>query len=194
MSIPSSLQRSLDETKVEYAQLGTSGLHVSVPILGTMSMGDKRWQESVMEEADSLQFLKAAWERGKIILNDRRIWLKFAGLSTWDTANVYSSGVNEEIVGKAIKKFNIPREKLTILGKVMGTVPESPEIFNWMFENQMKRSKDYVNKGGELSSPIPCFEETSLLHCRPVARGYLEGCRCITEASGHGIHRSAANS
>jgi len=31
------------------------------------------------------------------------------GLSTWDTANVYSSGMNEEIVGKAIKRFEIPR-------------------------------------------------------------------------------------
>ena len=71
------------------------------------------------------------------------------GLSTWDTANVYSSGRNEEIIGKAIKKFNIPREKLTILAKCCGTVPEEPGIFNWPFEPQMQKSKDYVNKGGK---------------------------------------------
>ena len=70
------------------------------------------------------------------------------GLSTWDTANVYSSGINEEIVGKAIKKFDIPRHKLTILAKCCGTVPEEPGIFNWFFETQMKESKDYVNQGG----------------------------------------------
>jgi len=71
------------------------------------------------------------------------------GLTTWDTANVYSSGVNEEIVGKAIKKFEIPRHKITLLAKVMGTVPEEPGIFNWMFEGQLAKSKDYVNQGGK---------------------------------------------
>lgn len=70
------------------------------------------------------------------------------GLTTWDTANVYSSGVNEKIVGKAIKKFNIPREEITILAKIMGTVPKEPGIFNWMFEAQLQKSKDYVNQGG----------------------------------------------
>ena len=74
-----------------------------------------------------------------------------AGLSTWDTANVYSSGRNEEIIGKAIKKFDIPRQKLMILAKCYGTVPDEPGIFSWMFETQMQKSKDYVNKGGESS-------------------------------------------
>ena len=36
--------------KAEYRQLGRSGLRVSVPILGAMSMGDKRWQKWVIEE------------------------------------------------------------------------------------------------------------------------------------------------
>lgn len=72
------------------------------------------------------------------------------GLTTWDTANVYSNGRNEEVVGKAIKKFNIPREKLNILAKIMGTVPEPKDdkVFNWMYESQMSKSMDYVNQGG----------------------------------------------
>lgn len=37
-------------TMAEYRQLGKSGLRVSVPILGAMSFGDKRWQEWVIEE------------------------------------------------------------------------------------------------------------------------------------------------
>lgn len=71
------------------------------------------------------------------------------GLTTWDTANVYSSGVNEEIIGKAMKKFEIPRHNLTLLAKIMGTVPESPDVFNWPFEAQLQKSRDYVNQGGE---------------------------------------------
>jgi hypothetical protein len=41
--MPSSLSQSLDETKVSYAQLGKSGLRVSIPILGAMSFGHKDW-------------------------------------------------------------------------------------------------------------------------------------------------------
>lgn len=39
------------------------------------------------------------------------------GINTWDTANMYSNGVSEEIVGKALKKHNIPRHKVVIMTK-----------------------------------------------------------------------------
>ena len=138
--VPKSLQSSLDATKVEYVQLGSSGLRVSSPILGTMGIGSKEWLPWTMEEEAGLELLKAAWDRG---------------LTTWDTANVYSSGRNEEIVGKAIKHFDIPRHKITILAKIMGTVPEEPGIFNWMYEPQMQKSKDYANQGGKPPLPPP---------------------------------------
>ena len=48
-----------------------------------------------------------------------------------------------------MKKFEIPRHKITILAKCCGTVPEEPGIFNWPFEAQMRSSKDYVNQGGK---------------------------------------------
>ena len=48
-----------------------------------------------------------------------------------------------------MKKFDIPRHKITILAKCCGTVPEEPSIFNWPFEAQMRSSKDYVNQGGK---------------------------------------------
>ena len=62
---PASLQNSVNATKVEYVQLGSSGLRVSVPILGTMGIGSKDWQNWVMEEDEGLELLKAAWDRGK---------------------------------------------------------------------------------------------------------------------------------
>jgi aryl-alcohol dehydrogenase-like predicted oxidoreductase len=49
-----------------------------------------------------------------------------AGLNSWDTANVYSGGVSEQLIGKAIKKHNLPRHKLTILTKCFGVVGEEP--------------------------------------------------------------------
>jgi aryl-alcohol dehydrogenase-like predicted oxidoreductase len=63
--VPASLKSSVNATKVEYVQLGSSGLRVSRPILGTMGMGSKDWQTWVMEEDESLEILKAAWDRGK---------------------------------------------------------------------------------------------------------------------------------
>lgn len=63
---------------------------------------------------------------------------------------MYSSGVSEEIIGKAIKKFEIPRHKLVILTKCSGTVPDETSIFNWPFEMQLQKSKNYVNQSGKL--------------------------------------------
>ena len=59
-------------------------------------------QEWVLNEEESLPLLKHAYD---------------VGLNTWDTADVYSNGRSEEIVGKAIKKYNIPRNKIVILSK-----------------------------------------------------------------------------
>jgi aryl-alcohol dehydrogenase-like predicted oxidoreductase len=125
--------RSINETKAEYRQLGKSGLRVSVPILGAMSFGDPSWQPWVIDEEAALPLLKAAFDRG---------------LNTWDTANVYSNGVSEEIIGKAIKKFNIPRHKLVILSKCYGYVGETPDVRGIMYGQAIGASKEYVNRGG----------------------------------------------
>lgn len=56
--VPEALQKSINESKAEYVRLGNSGLRVSVPIFGTMSLGDKRtlaW--SIEEEEVSRVFL-----------------------------------------------------------------------------------------------------------------------------------------
>ena len=58
------------ESKAEYRNLGKSGLKVSVPILGAMSIGSSAWQPWVLEEEAALPLLKDAYDRG---------------LTTWDT-------------------------------------------------------------------------------------------------------------
>lgn len=138
MPLPTSLQASLDSTKVDYVQLGKSGLRVSVPILGGMSFGSKQWMPWNIEEAESFEILKAAYDRG---------------VNTWDTANMYSNGISEEILGKTIKKFGIPREKVVLLTKCGIHVGEEPGTLAPTFGVQMGMSKDYVNAGGK------CFGE-----------------------------------
>jgi len=70
-------------------------------------------------------------------------------LNTWDTANVYSNGVSEEIIGKAIKKFNIPRSKLVILSKCFGPVSEDISVRAINHPYEFRESKDYVNQAGK---------------------------------------------
>lgn len=48
--LPQSVKDSIGTTKVEYKQLGQSGLRVSVPILGAMSFGDEEWMDWVLGE------------------------------------------------------------------------------------------------------------------------------------------------
>jgi len=139
--------RSIVDTKAEYRRLGASGLRVSVPILGAMSLGAKAWQPWVIEEEEALPLLKAAYDRG---------------LNTWDTANVYSNGVSEEIIGKAIKKYNLPREKLVILSKCYGYVGEEPGVRGILYGTNIAASKDYVNRGGLSRLAILSAVEASL--------------------------------
>lgn len=133
MSIAPSLEESLKNSKCEYHQLGKCGLRISVPIFGCMSFGDPKAMDWVVPEAEALPLLKAAYDRG---------------LNTWDTANVYSQGASEDIVGKAIKKYNIPRHKVVIMTKCYGAVGETPDVQYVRYREQVQASKDYQNQFG----------------------------------------------
>jgi aryl-alcohol dehydrogenase-like predicted oxidoreductase len=87
---------------MEYTRLGKSGLKISKVIFGCMSIGSSEWQDWVLDEEAALPLLKHAYD---------------VGLNTWDTADVYSNGRSEQIIGKAIKQYNIPRNKIVILSK-----------------------------------------------------------------------------
>jgi aryl-alcohol dehydrogenase-like predicted oxidoreductase len=134
MELPISLKKSLEETKVDFVQLGSSGLRVSVPILGCMSFGAKKWHPWLLEEDDALPILKAAYDRG---------------INTWDTANMYSNGISEEILGKAIEKFQIPRQKVILMTKCSVFVGEDLEVMGPAHFQALAKSKDYINQGGK---------------------------------------------
>ena len=70
----------LKKSKAEYKRLGKSGLKVSVPILGAMSIGSDKWQPWVIGEDEALPLLKAAYDRG---------------LTTWDTGMPYLVAILE---------------------------------------------------------------------------------------------------
>lgn len=118
-------------TEMEYTRLGNSGLKISKIILGTMSYGSKQWQEWVLDEEESLPLIEHAYKQG---------------INTWDTADVYSHGRSEEIVGKALKKYNIPRNRVVILTKCFFGVDDEgkfPPI-----SASAKNDNEFVNRAG----------------------------------------------
>ncbi|EOD46585.1 putative aryl-alcohol dehydrogenase protein [Neofusicoccum parvum UCRNP2] len=106
------------ETKMQYVNLGKSGLKISKVILGAMSYGTSEWQKWVLDEAEALPLLKHAYDHG---------------INTWDTADIYSHGRSEEIIGKALKQYSIPRNRVVILSKCYFGVADDgtqPPIFS----------------------------------------------------------------
>ncbi|KAG9103807.1 hypothetical protein FRC07_009920, partial [Ceratobasidium sp. 392] len=95
-----------------YVRLGNSGLKVSRIILGLMSYGTPEWDEWVLGEEEGIKHIKAAYD---------------AGIQTFDTANVYSNGLSEVILGKAIKQHNLPRDEIVVMTKVWGLVARTPK-------------------------------------------------------------------
>jgi len=95
-----------------HTRLGRTGLEVSRICLGCMSFGEpsRGGHPWTLPEAESRPILVAAWE---------------AGINFFDTANVYSDGTSEEIVGRVLKEL-APREELVIATKVHGEMRKGP--------------------------------------------------------------------
>jgi aryl-alcohol dehydrogenase-like predicted oxidoreductase len=96
---------------MDFANLGSTGLKVSRICLGTMTYGSKKWREWVLEEEESRPFFRRAFE---------------LGINFFDTADMYSDGVSEEIVGRAIKEFGPPRDQVVIATKVFNPMGDDP--------------------------------------------------------------------
>ncbi|KAF8328980.1 aryl-alcohol dehydrogenase [Amanita rubescens] len=103
----------LQKREMPYVRLGNSGLKVSRVILGCLSLGTPDRESWILGEEESHKMIKAAYD---------------AGINTFDTANVYSNGVSEIVLGKAIKKFNLPRDEIVIMTKVYFPVFPSPSF------------------------------------------------------------------
>ncbi len=95
---------------MEYAKLGKSGLKVSRLCLGMMSYGSTKWREWVLEEKQALPFVQRALE---------------AGINFFDTADVYSLGASEEVLGNTIRACKIKRENVVIATKVFNPMSEA---------------------------------------------------------------------
>lgn len=95
---------------MEYIKLGKTGLSVSRICLGCMSYGDKRWREWVISAEDARAHFAAALE---------------TGVNFFDTADVYSTGVSEEITGRWLGEM-AARDEIVLATKVNGPMGPGP--------------------------------------------------------------------
>ncbi|MCK4898571.1 MAG: aldo/keto reductase, partial [Anaerolineales bacterium] len=95
---------------MEYVNLGRTGLKVSRICLGTMTYGTPNWRPWVLDEEESQPFFRRALE---------------LGVNFFDTADMYSLGVSEEVTGRALRDFG-RREELVIASKVYFPMGDGP--------------------------------------------------------------------
>ena len=94
---------------MEYVRLGTTGLKVSRLCLGAMTYGTPEWRPWVLDEAASRPFIARALEHG---------------INFFDTADMYSRGVSEQVLGRALK--DQPRDQIVIATKAFYPVTDGP--------------------------------------------------------------------
>jgi aryl-alcohol dehydrogenase (NADP+) len=123
---------------MEYTNLGPTGMKVSRICLGCMTYGRKSWRQWVLEEEEGRSFIKQALE---------------LGINFFDTADMYSVGTSEEILGRALKDFGPSRDKLVIATKVFFPMGDDPNqkglsrkhIMHAIDDSLRRLSTDYVD-------------------------------------------------
>jgi 1-deoxyxylulose-5-phosphate synthase len=95
---------------MDYLNLGATGLKVSRLCLGTMSYGSTKWRKWVLDEEASRPFIRRALE---------------LGINFFDTADMYSMGLSEEVLGRALKDF-AQRDRVVVATKAFFPMSDDP--------------------------------------------------------------------
>lgn len=95
---------------MEYRTLGRTGLKVSELCLGTMTFGENFFNIAVVNQSDADRMVARAFD---------------AGINFFDTADVYSFGESEEVLGRALKKSGVTRNKMIVATKVRSPMSDA---------------------------------------------------------------------
>lgn len=95
-----------------------------------MTYGNPRWVSKVKDEQESIKTIKEAYD---------------AGINYFDTANTYSNGESERVLGKALKELNVPRGRYVVATKVGCPVYDDLSRFDLV---TIRDNSDMVNRWG----------------------------------------------
>src|SRR5437764_14490531 len=117
---------------MKFTSLGRTGLKVSPLCLGCMTYGSSKWRPWVLDEEASRPFFRRAFE---------------AGINFFDTADMYSVGASEEIVGRAVREFS-RRADVVIATKVFYPMGPAPDDRGLSRKHIMKASDASLQRLG----------------------------------------------
>jgi aryl-alcohol dehydrogenase-like predicted oxidoreductase len=126
---------------MRYHLLGSTGLYVSELCLGTMTYGGDK---GIWETIGNLQ---------QDAVNEQVRFAVDAGINFIDTANVYSTGRSESLLGQSLKSLGLPREQLIVATKATGSMDDSPNgrgqsrhhLFNQVDASLKRLQLDYID-------------------------------------------------
>ncbi|MGH3943345.1 MAG: aldo/keto reductase [Pseudonocardiaceae bacterium] len=144
---------------MDYVRLGNSGLKVSRICLGMMSYGDRNWREWVLDESQAAPIVRRAVEHGVIF---------------FDTADVYSNGMSEEVTGRLLSKFFSRRDDYVLATKVNSATGPGPNdrglsrkhILSAVDDSLRRLGADYVDlyQIHRWNNETPIDETMEVLH------------------------------
>ncbi|HWF09280.1 MAG TPA: aldo/keto reductase [Bryobacteraceae bacterium] len=123
---------------MQYTRFGSTGLKVSRLCLGTMTYGSREWRPWVLPNEEARPFIRRAVE---------------LGINFFDSADMYSVGASEEVLGGALRDFGPPRDRSIIATKVYNPMSDDPNdrglsrkhIFNSIDASLRRLRTDYVD-------------------------------------------------
>ena len=123
---------------MEFVNLGPAGLKVSRLCLGAMTYGSNQWRPWILEEEEARPLIRQALE---------------LGINYFDTADMYSNGRSEEVLGRALKDFGPGRDRVIVATKVYMPMSEdandrglSRKHIMHSIDNSLRRlGMDYVD-------------------------------------------------
>jgi len=116
---------------MDYVRLGNTGLKVSRLCLGTMTYGTPEWRPWVLDEAASRPFIARALEHG---------------INFFDTADMYSRGVSEQVLGRALKDQR--RDQLVIATKAFYALTDGPNTGGLSRKHLLRAIDDSLRRLG----------------------------------------------
>ena len=98
-----------------------------------MQYGSSKWSSWVKDEKESIEDIKKAYA---------------AGINFFDTANAYSCGESERVLGKALKEINAPRSRIVVATKVFYLANDEMQLWDDMIAPEFLAKGEYVNQHG----------------------------------------------
>ena len=162
---------------MDYVSLGKTGLRVSRLCLGAMSYGSSAWRPWVLDEEQARPFIRRAIE---------------LGFNFFDTADMYSGGASEQVLGRALRDFGPGRDRIVVATKVYMPMSSDPNHKGLSRKHIMHSIDDSLRRLGTTMQnyynvvyreeeremlPLCRAEGLGIIPFSPLARGFVAGNR-----------------